>query len=818
MKRARMDLSKPDSASTLGILCLTLGFAGMIGCSWRPKSEVRFSERAIAGAGIASASVTEGGASSTGVSQASFTKTGFAGPGFAGPGFRKSGAAETDVSPIGAIDGDSPYGPSPYGKLERSNRGSRGSSVASTSGDPVTLNYADPERNHRGSNALGKVGAVTTEPTLERPVASAGKADFRQASYNQDPSAAKSSDSLIELTSPPTPQLPQRAETAFRQDRQGQERLGTESLPTPLQGDRRPSANDSEDRDRADSRGTENAAGGRRQNAADSSADTRESDDAQESNEPQAPDISEFETPLVSAAIDAVIPTEFGRDLGFEDSGLNLQPELVRLENVIASSVQFYPEIQQAIAGRQIASGDLLSANGAFDYKLQGFALALIDGFYENERVSFKAEQPLYGGGFINGGYKYGDGDFQPWYLERETNEGGEFAIGLGVPLARNRTIDERRSTLLQSQLDVVLVEPLIQQQSLMVSLFAANSYWEWVAANAKLSVQRQLLELALTRKEQVEFRIKKGDLPPAAQIDNLRFIASRKAKLVDSQRKVESSAIKLSFYLRDAQGQPILIGRAIEDARFPVTVPLNLNTFFNDQGQALGTRPEFQVLQTQLSQLEIELAQANNLRLPEVNFVADLSKDVGGAASSSRDKTPFEAEGGFAGSWEPWQRKALGKAQAVRGKMLQLQAKRQLTQDKIIAELRDARSALNAAARKVEQAIANVELARQTLDNGRKQFDAGDIDLIILNILEQANADAQTDLIDAQAEYRVALAAYQIAQGQLPETLLGNVAPDEPDADVDRNQAANRPARNADDAEPAADAAVGADGADAGQ
>ncbi|GEM_PF-1348197 len=480
-----------------------------------------------------------------------------------------------------------------------------------------------------------------------------------------------------------------------------------------------------------------------------------------------------FSDSAITAAIDAVIPNEFGSDLG-SDAGLfdgEFLPngEAVGLNQIVQAAVRYYPEVQQAIAGREVAAGDLLSATGAFDYKLKAYALAMPLGFYQNQRAVLGAEQPMYGGGSLRGGYKYGDGDLQPWYKERETNEGGEFSMGFDMPLVRNRTIDDRRSQLLQSEQDVLAVEPIIRQQSLDVSLFAANAYWTWQAANAKLAVQQQLLDLGLVRKTQVEKRIKVGDLAPAAQVENLRLIAQRKAKLVDSQRKVESSAIKLSLYYRDETGSPILLGRSIENAQFPKTSTTPLNDFRFDQSNALGARPELEYLQRKLAQYQIQLQQAMNESRPEVNWVFDIGKDVGGAASSSRDKTPIELESGLSGGWEPLQRKALGKARAIRGKMTQLDLKRRLTEDKITAELRDARSALNAAARKVQQTQANADLAGRALENALKSFAAGDIDLIILNISEQADADARTDLIDAQSEYRFATAAYQIAQGQLP-------------------------------------------------
>jgi outer membrane protein TolC len=376
----------------------------------------------------------------------------------------------------------------------------------------------------------------------------------------------------------------------------------------------------------------------------------------------------------------------------------------------------------------------------------------------------------LWGGGSVSAGYRLGRGDIQPWYQERVTNEGGEFSVGFGIPFIKNRTIDDRRAELLKAQQDTLAVEPIIRQQSLEIALLAADAYWTWLANNAKLTVQRELLEIALTRKSQIERSIQLGERPDAANVDNLRLISTRQTSLIVAQRRVESAAIKLSLFLRDAAGQPVLIGQSMRDSQFPPVEIARLNAFDADQRFALENRPELQFLSNQAERLRIELQQAGNIGLPELNWMVDAAQDSGAPSSDKRDKSQFELESGLVGYWEPQQRKMLGKQQAVRGKLTQLQFKRQMVSDKITAELRDARSALNAAARKYDQTRANAELARQTANIFRRSFEEGDIDLIILNIYEEAEAAAKSDVIDARAEYRVAEALYQVAQGELPQ------------------------------------------------
>jgi outer membrane protein TolC len=86
---------------------------------------------------------------------------------------------------------------------------------------------------------------------------------------------------------------------------------------------------------------------------------------------------------------------------------------------------------------------------------------------------------------------------------------------------------------------------------------------------------------------------------------------------------------------------------------------------------------------------------------------------------------------------------------------------------NKVIVDVQDARSAIDNSLAQIEQAQKNEQLAKQSLEIARQQFQAGDIDLIVLNIYEQAEASAELLVIDAYAELFSAQAAYRAAIGQ---------------------------------------------------
>ncbi len=453
-----------------------------------------------------------------------------------------------------------------------------------------------------------------------------------------------------------------------------------------------------------------------------------------------------------------------------EPAEANQQPAVVplKLDDVIGSVIASYPLLRSAMFGRNIAQGELLQANGEFDLKLKADTLNMPLGFYQNYRQAVGAEQPLFGGGSVFAGYRLGTGSFPVYYGERETKLGGEFKAGAIVPLAQNRNIDDRRAGLYRSSWEVQSVEPEIQAQLIAFIQSASIAYWNWVAAGQNVRVNEELLRNATERNDGLRKRIEKGDAPAIELTDNERLIVSRRTKLIDARRKFQQSAYKLSLFLRDESGNP----RVIDDSRLPPKFPdeddPTLRNLDADIQSAIANRPELRALAIFREQLNIDLANAQNLCLPQVDAVLVGSQDVGKPADPKKDdKGPFELEGGFVASVPLQRRKAQGKSMAVEGKLAQLQAKTQFTQEKIVAEVQSASAALLAAHQQLDQAQQALDLAKQMEIAERRKFDLGDSNLLLVNLREQATADAalteveaQLNYFNAEADYRAALAS----------------------------------------------------------
>ncbi len=434
------------------------------------------------------------------------------------------------------------------------------------------------------------------------------------------------------------------------------------------------------------------------------------------------------------------------------------------LEQVLTSVTNYYPDIEVAIAEIEAAEGKLLASWGEFDTTFAGYSISEPLGFYQTYRNEAGAARPLWNGGKIYGSYKIGRGNFEPWYGERETNDGGEFKAGFALPLLKDRAIDDRRAAVKSAEAGVAQTEAGVNSRLLQLQRVATQAYWDWVATGRAVQVQQQLLELAAQRVRQINERVEKGDLATLAKLDNQRFIAKRQNSLIKARRALQKAAIKLSLFYRNEDCFPIIVASKQLPLEFPDSQRISDEERESDIATAIAVRPELQELQAARRQANIDLQYARNLMMPKLNMVGYAAKDVG-APTEKNDKTPFQLQLGVLTEVPIQRRKAFGKIQAAQSKLVQIDAKSRFVTDKIRAEIQDAASAVNAALEQIEQSQLNVNLTQQSLELGRKSFEVGDIDLIALNIYETAVADAELQLLDAQFKYLSYRTIYETAK-----------------------------------------------------
>lgn len=452
-------------------------------------------------------------------------------------------------------------------------------------------------------------------------------------------------------------------------------------------------------------------------------------------------------------------------------------PRQVYLSDVLISLENFYPLLVAVSQERGIAAGELLASEGAFDTKLTGASISQPLGFYKNYRNSLGLEQPTWKGGKVTAGYRIGDGDFPPWYGERETNEGGEFATGAMVPFWKDRVIDKRRAELFKADIKTRLAEPKIRKTHINFAQQASYAYWNWVASIHSENVFREYLQAAIERDEFIRLGVARGNVAEIERIDNRRLIASRESSVIAAQRKTRKAAIDLSLFLREPEtARPLIVPATAAPVTFPEPQQPKLDQLNRDIDLALELNPEISRIRLEREKTNVQLNYAKNLTLPELDGGLYASKDVGARASSKGDKTPFELEAGLYLEVPLQRRLGWGAIRAAEAELAQLRAEEQYAADFVTAKVRDAVVALEATYERITLAKQAVDLAKQMETAERRRFALGQSNILFVNLREATTNETEIALILTYADYFMALADYRAAlSANTANMALGN-------------------------------------------
>ncbi len=440
------------------------------------------------------------------------------------------------------------------------------------------------------------------------------------------------------------------------------------------------------------------------------------------------------------------------------------------LGEVLASVEATYPLLDAARSDIEAAEAEQLAADGAFD-PLWRTRASLFAGGYGYGRLDMLVEEPtpLWGASFFVG-YRYGRGKIQDYYQELETLQYGELRAGLQVPLWRNGPIDRRRASIARADLGFELAELGVAVSRLEAVRLASVRYAEWVAAGRRAEIARTLLALATTRDAQVAARAARGDVPALERVENQRLVLQREAAVVAAERSLVQAGLELSLYYRGSDGRP----RVPSSARLPAAMPepraIGQAEARRARTQAEARRPEPRRFERARAQLEVDRDLAENQAAPAIDVILFASQDLGARdvadPTLSRAHIP-QIEASVQLEIPVLDRVARGRAAAASAGMTRLDAQRELALDRVRAEVRDALSALDAAQRRVALVRREVEVTAQLEAAERQRFEAGDSTLFVVNLREQATAEARIREVDTLLDWQRASAAFRAATAE---------------------------------------------------
>ncbi|MGF1508740.1 MAG: TolC family protein [Myxococcota bacterium] len=458
----------------------------------------------------------------------------------------------------------------------------------------------------------------------------------------------------------------------------------------------------------------------------------------------------------------------------------------LKLQDVLRSVRDAHPALIESMFVARAAAGKALSARGHFDPRLKLDANSTAIGYYDLTTYNLEVRQntPLWGAEFY-AGYRLGregDEDISPYDEEIETLDDGEFRVGLVLPIYRNGPIDAGRAEIRQTRAAQREAEAGVRVQRLTLALQAVAAYWTWVSSEQKYRVLYELAQIARLRDQAVKRRIDEGTFAELERAESMRAILDRENEAWKMWQKTREAALKLSLFLRDEEGRPVVIG---PDRSFGRLSPISYSIPETDIDVALEKRPEMEVLNQKLVKAEVEVTFLRNQWAPELDVKMEYSKDIGSLPLDEPGEQGPDAPPGFP-TTDRFQilnetvfkvglalkaplllRKDGGKFREAQGKLSALQREVQFKREKLRNQLARLRFSILALQGRAVVAAENQRAAELAAQAERRRFEIGTTDLFQVFLRESVAGEAALKAIDAIAAQRAATTAWQFATCQ---------------------------------------------------
>lgn len=418
------------------------------------------------------------------------------------------------------------------------------------------------------------------------------------------------------------------------------------------------------------------------------------------------------------------------------------------LEQVRQSTERHHPLVRAALDELRSERGALEAARGAFDSKLVGEHQRVASGYWSRTLTDVQIEKPLkVANAKAYAGYSYGfNGRFPPQFSTLSTNSGGAPRLGLSFDLLRGFSIDESRAglELATKQVQAAMATATLTQWDL--ARYAEVAYWEWVAARKILETYEGLLQNAISREAYLRQRVDRGDAPAVILSENAQYIARRRRTTLAAQERYVRAKIELSLFFRNETGEPIVVSDSETRDEFPPFVVEAVTTITGSE-PSVNERPEIRILETQLAQREVDLRLAENIRLPRLSAWGDYTQNIGGEDPTNPDhawslglrfEIPIERE---------FIRGSIATARSRRDAQL---ARHRYGVEAFRTQEQGLREALALQQKQLEQTKEEFRYARELVVVETLKFRSGGSNLFLVNLREEAAADAEATLHEA--------------------------------------------------------------------
>jgi len=357
-------------------------------------------------------------------------------------------------------------------------------------------------------------------------------------------------------------------------------------------------------------------------------------------------------------------------------------------------------------------------------------------------------------------------------YLNTENTlpNAGLVYAGVSMPLLQGFWINERRAAVKQAR--VFAQSTQAEQLNLINDLLynALGIYWEWYNAHRKYLVHEFAVSAAMQRFEAVKLSYALGDRPAIDTLESFIQYQNRMFNLNQASVDKKNASLQLSNYLWNEKEEPL----EVQNNLTPISE--NKLDFKNyalpdslqiSSAQLAAKHPNILLYQYKYDYASIERNWKQEKLKPKLNVNYNLlTQPVGDAWLSSFSANNYKWGVDF--SFPVFLRKERGDLRLADIKLLEInyaQEQKTVEQSNKIEQYKNELKVLEQQTQLFSQLVKNYDAL---LTAEKRNFDAGESSLFLVNAREMALIDAQTKQIEIQAKFNKAKAGVLWAIGVL--------------------------------------------------
>lgn len=430
------------------------------------------------------------------------------------------------------------------------------------------------------------------------------------------------------------------------------------------------------------------------------------------------------------------------------------------------SALKHHPMVQAAIERMREGQEKLTGARGAFDAKIVSDYKRQTKHDHNTTLSRTQLEKPLR---FANSKIYVGaeqisnpQGFLAPIYhTGNPTTQTGNYTlIGLKFSLWKNLLIDPDRAALKNAKYNSTIAKAEKKLTEWQISRLGQLSYWEWVTAKKVKNAFEELLKNGEMRNEYLVTRSKRGDIAQILVTENEQYVASRKGLLQAAKERLLRAEYALSLFHRDEKGDPIIPGidETYEDYPSDLSVLIEKLDLTSNLDALMEKRPDMKNLALNVAKNEVDVDLAKQDLKPQLDVTTEYFERSIEHPNMPKDYLMVMAQVKI-----PIERN-LGNGNIAAAKARRMIAEKEMSYglQSYKYEVMALRQAIKLQLEQVVQSEIEFTKSKELVVSEAYKFKTGGGNLFLVNLREQAQANAESSFHEARLGFMNTLLSYQ--------------------------------------------------------